>query len=325
MQYQVSTIIPVFNGESFIVSAVESALNQETERHEIIVIDDGSTDKTPDLLRGFRGRIKVISQKNAGLSRARNRGILNATGEYIAFLDADDLWLPFKLRLQLELAEQGYGLVHSDTIVRDSETGRESPFSYRRKQDLTDYCFPQLFLGNAICVSSVIVRREVVMQNGGFDEAIIRPTTQDYDLWLRLASQKLRFGFVDTPSVVYRLHGSNASRYRLSMLEDEIYALEKAWDTNRSDLIETLGEQISTTRIAEALVLLAYNQRKTGNFLGAKRAVARAAEYGYRTNRIRFLRFIPDLFLRTMEILYKGYTKQTSTTKNLGCITVPRR
>jgi len=102
----VSIIVPVFNSSAYVAVALRSALEQDYENKEIIVVDDGSTDSTPEILKTFREQIVVLTQVNAGPGAARNRGLKHARGTYIAFLDADDFWVPGKLRLQIEYLEQ---------------------------------------------------------------------------------------------------------------------------------------------------------------------------------------------------------------------------
>ena len=97
---RISTIIPAYNADRYVASAIESVLSQTRPPEEIIVVDDGSTDRTPDVLNGFASRIRIISQKNRGAAHALNVGLAAATGDALAFLDADDLWLPEKLRMQ---------------------------------------------------------------------------------------------------------------------------------------------------------------------------------------------------------------------------------
>jgi len=101
----ISVIIPTYNHCRFLVSAIDSALSQTLKPSEVIVVDDGSTDETSNLLNAYEGKIRVVRQKNQGVAAARNRGAEIATGEYLAFLDADDLWLPRKLEMQLNRFE----------------------------------------------------------------------------------------------------------------------------------------------------------------------------------------------------------------------------
>src|SRR5215510_11775591 len=121
----VSIIIPAYNSAAYIEEAIRSALEQDYEEKEIIVVDDGSTDSTPDILKSLQEQIVVLSQVNAGAGAARNRGLKHAKGTYIAFLDSDDFWVPGKLRLQIEYLEEKpkVGAVCSKWLLWHADAG----------------------------------------------------------------------------------------------------------------------------------------------------------------------------------------------------------
>ena len=124
----ISVVIPTYNSAAFVVSAVESVLRQELEPAEIIVVDDGSTDDTADALGPYRRSIRYITQPNSGPAVARNRGVGAVQSDWIAFLDADDVWMPHKLRRQVECMKQNprAGLIHSAFLDWDNRTGETS-------------------------------------------------------------------------------------------------------------------------------------------------------------------------------------------------------
>lgn len=230
----VSVIIPTYNGSRFIVQAVDSVLAQTYQPIELIVVDDGSTDNTASVLAPYRSRIHYVYQSNQGLSTARNRGIRASTGEYVAFLDSDDVWLPDKISQQVKClaVNLGIGLVHTDVFYWDQVTGSRAQRNNGRMEYVGN-CYARLFSANRITVSSVLVRRECLRHVGGFDDQIRRPSTQDYDLWIRLA-RYYSFAFIHQPLILYRLHTTNASQNQLMMREDELYVVEKALGSDHS-------------------------------------------------------------------------------------------
>lgn len=204
----VSTVIPVFNGAKFVCRCIESVLAQTYRPIEVIVIDDGSTDESATLLRAYGERIRVIAQSNSGVSVARNVGIQTARGEFIAFLDQDDWWQPTKTSRQIDLflADSTVGLVHTDVAHFDEPTGRYvGRLNHGRSEVLIGHCYDRLLMGNAIFNSSVVVRRSILKQVGGFSTEINRNTIQDYDLWLRIA-RVAPLAFVPEALTTYCLH-----------------------------------------------------------------------------------------------------------------------
>jgi glycosyltransferase involved in cell wall biosynthesis len=209
----VSVIIPAFNMERHVLRAVESVLAQDYPSIELIVVDDGSTDGTAAVLAPMTGKLHLIRQENRGLSCARNRGILAATGELVAFLDADDFWLPGKLSAQVALFERdaSVGFVSCD-VALESEAGDrvgEWRFEGGRETLLRD-----VFTRNAAVPgsgSAVVVRRELFAVVGLFDRSLT--SLEDIDMWMRLAGIT-KFDCVPEPlAVIMRRDGSMSSDY----------------------------------------------------------------------------------------------------------------
>lgn len=224
----ISVVIPSYNAARFVNQAIDSVIQQTYSPVEIIVVDDGSTDDTAQRLGELGDRIRYIHQANGGLSKARNRGIREARGEFVAFLDADDKWLPEKLQKQWEKlqADPDLKFVHTDVFDLIETTG-EVVHEDRNGRRFTGDCYLEFFEGNVIIPSSVLVARSCLDRMGNFDEAIRGASTQDMDLCLRIARHH-RFGYIDEPLVLYRMHPDNASRNRRMMLEDEYFVLAKA-------------------------------------------------------------------------------------------------
>ena len=201
----VSVVIPAYNYGQFVTEAVESALNQTYRPLEVIVVDDGSTDDTRERLAPYLDRIRYVYQGNMGLSAARNTGIRHAKGEWVALLDADDLWHPRKTDVQLGVAgiDPSIGLVGSPDCTDMPPELPDSPAS--RAIGVDDCLF-----GEPVSGSSALVRRNVFAAIGGFDESL--RSAEDRDMWLRLAVTT-RGVQVSTPCWRYREHAGQMSRH----------------------------------------------------------------------------------------------------------------
>ena len=207
----VSVVIPAFNAQPYIAEAIESVLTQTYSDLEIIVIDDGSTDGTLDEIRRFGSDVRLLTQQRGGPSAARNAGVAAAASDWIAFLDADDAWLPDKLRRQFDEA----GRNNSSVVTTDRfNVGARGPLPERQSdvQPLHEGdVFEQLLYGNFITTSAVLLRKDVFLRAGGFPMDASIPVAEDWDLWLRIAHDE-RIAVVRAPLVRYRLHSSGTSR-----------------------------------------------------------------------------------------------------------------
>jgi len=204
---QVSVIIPTYNCARYLPEAIDSVLAQTYRDFEIIVVDDGSTDDTPDVLARYGEAILVIRQPNQGRGAARNAGILAARGQYIAFLDADDLWLPRKLEKQMALFEERseIGWVYSDyRYFGDTSTGDDSFFGrHSLRPPPEGWILVKLLAGCITSTITVMARAACFRQVGLFDPSLVR--AQDYDMWIRLACRS-EVGCVDNVLALYRQH-----------------------------------------------------------------------------------------------------------------------
>jgi glycosyltransferase involved in cell wall biosynthesis len=212
---KVSVIMPVYNGELFINRAIDSLLSQSFHDWELVVVDDGSTDSTPQILEGFRDkRIRIIRQPNSGEASARNVGLGHATGEYISFLDADDLYLPNAiedLSFFLDLHPE-YHIVYSDGQICDHEDNPLMRLSEIRSGIYTGNVLEQLVISSSVITVPVctMVRMSKIQEcSAQFDpELVIGP---DWDFWIQLAVNA-QFGYLDKMTCKYRVHNTNITR-----------------------------------------------------------------------------------------------------------------
>jgi glycosyltransferase involved in cell wall biosynthesis len=221
----VTTLIPVFNGAAFVQEAVDSALAQRGVDVEVVVIDDGSTDSTPEILASYGSRIRVIRQKNGGHVNARNNGARLARGTWLAFLDADDAWLPDKLEKQLQAATEAVGLVYTDR-QHFGDTNRVSHTASESNTLWEGEIFERLLAGNFVTVASAMMRRDWFERLGGFDERLL--VCEDWDLWLRFAGAGGVTAVVREPLTRYRLHAASMSNDQTRMCEGRLIVLERA-------------------------------------------------------------------------------------------------
>jgi len=216
----VTVVIPTYNRSRFLREAVSSVLAQRGVPLEVLVVDDGSTDETPEVLESFGDFITSIFQPHRGVSAARNHGIRLARGEWIAFLDSDDLWLPGKLEAQMAFLEAHPHLRICQTEEIWMRNGKRlNPKNYHRKP--RGDCFPLLLERCLISPSAVVIHRDLFSQVGCFDESL--PACEDYDLWLRIGCRH-PVGLIEEPLVVKR--GGHADQLSASIPALDVYRIQ---------------------------------------------------------------------------------------------------
>ncbi len=239
----VSVIIPSYNRAAHLERALRSVLGQTSPADEIIVVDDGSTDNTHELVAGIGQSIQYCYQVNKGVSAARNRGIQQASSQWLAFLDSDDEWLPDKLAKQQAFTRQHTSsqIIHTDEIwirngIRVNSMDKHRKFG----GDIFMQCLPLC----AISPSSVMIKKTVFDEVGLFDETL--PACEDYDMWLRIC-QRYQVDYLDEPLIVkYGGHDDQLSRRYWGMDRFRIRALEKIFhsatlnDVRRQAVAETI-------------------------------------------------------------------------------------
>jgi glycosyltransferase involved in cell wall biosynthesis len=259
----VSVVIPVFNAEATLIEAVRSALDQGYPTLEVLAIDDGSGDGSVQRLREFGPPVRVIQVPNGGPARARNLGLDQARGKYIAFLDADDVWLPGKLRAQVRLLEArpevgacytGWHLwsAGADRRFVRPATLAEVPLECPVDPERSGSIYGRLLLECEPLTTTMVLRADTVQRIGRFDPELL--VGEDYDYWLRL-SQVAKIVCLDWIGALYRVVPGSASRtVRLRNFEFDVLTRNIA----RFGLASPGGRPISEERLQRRLDQLVF-------------------------------------------------------------------
>ena len=241
MNIYISVIIPVFNGEKTIKETIDSILNQTFKDIEIIIINDGSTDATLATIKEISdSRIKVFSYSNAGLSASRNRGISQAKGEYISFIDADDLWTPDKLELQWQALQKNpqATVAYSWTDYIDQSSKFLKP---GRRIKVNGDAFSKLLVTNFLeNGSNPLISKEALEKVGGFDESLT--AAEDKDMWLRLAAN-YEFVCVEKPQILYRTSTTSMSTNLNRQEAESLKVIERAFSNPKAEKLQHLKKQ----------------------------------------------------------------------------------
>ncbi len=260
---KVSVIIPVYDRLQYLKQAISSVLSQTYRDFEIIIVDDGSPLNVRDILEPYGTRVRYFRYENRGQAAARNSGIRQAKGEYIALLDDDDTWLPDRLETQVPVLDKNQALafICSETLIMDAAGHiighhRKVPGPGRELRDT----FDDLYAGNFISTLTVLIRKTHLLAAGGFDEEL--RSTEDYDLWLRLA-KKHPFIYLNRPLAIYRRykgqHTTDSGLFDLR-IRNTIKVLSK------SELSHDIGFLRRRIRKARVYHYYAYLYRKEGQY-----------------------------------------------------------
>ncbi len=226
MNSLVSIIIPTFNTGKYIKEAVDSAINQTYKNKEVIVVDDGSTDNTKEILDIYiqDNKIKYIYQENRGLAAARNTGIRNSKGNFLSFLDADDLYCPEKIKKQVEISTNtpGFNIAYcvAGHFFNDD---KENVYTFKNKPVAGDQ-LKKLSKGNFINVNTAFVNRRIV-ENILFDENL--RTSEDWDFWIRASFSGYKFLFHNDILVLTRIRKDSLQSNFVLQKKNDIYVLKK--------------------------------------------------------------------------------------------------
>ena len=289
----VSVIMPTYNSARYICEAIESVLSQDYPHKELIVVDDGSTDETIELVGRYRDRLRLVTQDNQGSAVARNTGLSSARGDFIAFLDSDDVWLPGKLRSQVDhlIRHPFIGMVYSrwevwepdaqgcfHTVPRTAPAPEDDPEgSAGLVLDGSGWLYNRLLFSSILHTITVMARRSLIDTVGPFDTELKRG--QDYDYWLR-ASRHTEIHQLDQVLALYRLHGGGCIR-RWPRLNYERIVVEKAlarWGLEGPNGERTLETEIRK-RLAETSFSFGYHHFWEGDPKLAVSSFAHAASH----------------------------------------------
>ncbi|RME70603.1 MAG: glycosyltransferase [Chloroflexi bacterium] len=267
MKPKVSVVIPTYNSAAYITATVESVLAQTFTDYELIVVDDGSTDDTARRLQPYMGRLTYIYQENKKYSGARNAGLRAATGEYVALLDSDDLWLPDKLARQVVVMD-----AHPDVVLCNCQAAYIDPqgrpthfrgqvFKGREAPGVEIFdALPRLFTFDLIITTStVMIRRTALDQVGLFDDTHIHG--EDWELWVRLASQG-RFAYLPDALAQYRVYGWQKvirAESRDEWVSDQFRTIQRAADL-------WPGDPAERDRLQAAAAATVYRRAALANF-----------------------------------------------------------
>lgn len=237
---KVSVVIPTYNYARFLSESIQSVLDQTYTDFELVVVDDGSTDNTREVVESFHDpRIRYIYQENQGVSAAQNTGTNVSVGEYICGLGSDDMYLPMNLEMKVKILNScpEVGLVCSDAYIFDNKTGNilgrywhDKPFHYwvdperASRQPLREL----LNRGCFIAPQTILIRRRVMDAVGSFDESI--PTHEDWDLFIRVA-QQFAIETIDVPLLKLRRHDVSLTANWDNMYQGAVTILNKATET----------------------------------------------------------------------------------------------
>ncbi len=281
----VSVIIPTFNCEDYIEEAIDSVLNQTYRKIEIIVVNDGSTDDTQEVLKKYGHKIILINQTNAGAPFARNRGLEIARGKYITFLDSDDIWQKSKIEKQVYYLERNknVGLVYCDwdMLIKDN-TGKfihqdQSPAHSYVKYNTSGWIYNQLLFDSTLNTSCVMIRDSIIKKVGKFNTKYL--SGQDYDYWFRI-SRLTQVYKLDEKLASYRQHENNMTQkyrdidYRTLIIESSI----QKWGLVGPDGKKTKKVDLYR-RLSELSWEYTYNQFWYGNFKIALKSILKSIKY----------------------------------------------
>ncbi len=220
---KVSVIIPTYNRSEYISETIDSVVAQTYKDFEIIVVDDGSTDNTKEVLAKYGSKIKVIDQVNSERAIARNNGVQNSSGEYIAFLDSDDLWLEDKLEKQVKILDEmkDVVLVYGQSL-RIDEKSSDIKAAKRQKEGYSGDAFEKLLIRNIITSPTPVLRKKDFEKIDGFQTKYI--PYEDWEFWIRM-SLLGKFYYISEPLSRYRIHSQQSVKLTSAKKIEEVTTL----------------------------------------------------------------------------------------------------
>lgn len=274
----ISVVMPCYNAERFLVQAVECVLSQTYPHVELIIVDDGSTDRSKEIARSYAGRVVFIEQPNAGPYPARNQGIAHARGEFLAFLDADDYWSPdFLEKLHSGLSRCGAVLAYcgwQNVGAADRNTDPYVPPDYEAGNKLESF----LRGASPWPIHAALARRSALDAIGRFDESL--PSCMDYDLWLRLAAAQ---SIVRVPEVLafYRFHGGGQITSKEWQQARNVWLVKRKFIRENPALVASLGDGRLRELVDGGLAARAYRAYWRRDLVSARRLFRMLLRMGY--------------------------------------------
>ncbi len=292
----VSVIMPTFNREVLLIEAVDSVLRQSYKYWELIIVDDGSVDNTASVIKsryGHEPRIKYISQPNQGQSVARNNGVEASTGEYVAFLDSDNVWEPHRLQegVAVLIENPNVGLCYADVIYIDAQGDELHRVNMPRYSGLV---FPKLIVDNFVSMNTVMVRRAVLPSMRPFNQS--NRLDEDYELWLDM-SVKNEYCYIPQYLARYRIEGeriSNNFMIRLDANENTVKKIIAKYGVNINDL--ELRKGLSRHYLRRASII-----GRHGSLVESLRSIKTAMQFDF-FSRAHFLLVI-RIMLRKLRLI----------------------
>lgn len=231
---RISVVIPAYNRESLILPTLESVRQQSLAPAEVLIVDDCSTDQTVEVVKRYGAEHRdfpmrlVVQDRNQGVSAARNRGIREASGDWVAFLDSDDLWELDHLAALANLAREPEMDVVFSRVRGFSLTDPEAASrTWTSRFETTDEVLKEMVSACHILPSAAMVRKEMLLEHGGFDETSDIQHAEDWDLWLRMIVAGANFALADAFTCLYRQHEGSACRDKSRLYRAILYCLRK--------------------------------------------------------------------------------------------------
>ena len=276
----VSVIVPTLDDRDYLEEALKSILAQSFWDYEVIVVDGGSSDQSLAVIRRYEKRISWFRQSGKGVSRAKNEAIAKARGEYITFLDGDDLWYPEKLEIQVNFLSDHpeYGFCSSDVDFFDEEVIIIKGAISTEKKPRSGYVFDELFTNNFISSATIMLRRECFDRVGNFDEEIF--FAEDTDMWLRVAKE-FKLGYIPKSLAKYRVHPGA----RTQQFAKHYASLEKIYGKLNQLYPEYFRQRPTLLRAARFNLYRrwAYRHFEAGEYAASRRLFIKALKYNPRS------------------------------------------
>lgn len=288
---EVSVVIPTYNSAHFLGEALQSVFDQTFKDYELIVVDDGSTDETKQIVAEYGDKIKYIFQENSGPASAKNNGIRNSVGKYIAFLDADDLWLPTKLEKQVKTFQQSpeLAMIFTEHSVFN-DRGIYLALIGKRKRLIKGDIARNIFLHNGVATPTVIVRKEIFNKIGLFEEDLYM--AEDDNMWVRIAAN-FDVELIDEPLAKYRIHSRSMTADKKKLFEavlTNVRLLSYRYEGVKERIKNVIPQKLSQVQFS-----VGYDHFENGDFKEARRAFAQGIRC-YKWNGRNYLYFLLSLW-----------------------------